>query len=642
MSSRDSKNSTAGRRRPRPAAPSRERKRSRSPSTQRTSGRLYPRIGEIDGRHPLQRAAPSAVVAYPARRRRDSSLTYFNFELAREIGLIPPDHPDRLDAELRRTLLETFSLVIVNEWDESHGRVPPKRDLRAHPYMATRYLQLQHPDRIGKNSGDGRSIWNGVIRTRRGVWDVSSCGTGVTRLCPATSQLGRFFRTGNLLADYGCGTAHVEEGIGAALMSEVFARNGIPTERVLAVLSLPSGQAINVRVAPNLLRPSHFFGLLRRREDEDLRRCVLYYADREIDAGRWPALKSARAKFDHLAGQVARDFARAAATFESEYIFCWLEWDGDNILTDGSILDYGSVRQFGLYHRDYRFEDMDRFSTSIPEQKRKARQIVQRFAQIRDLLRTGNLTPLSKLRRDPVLTTFDETFEAERKRLFLQKLGFDREQYEPILSDPPPCLTALMQSHRRFERCRSSRGPHRVPDGLSWDAVYCMRDIVRELPQRLLESMDQCVDRLDSAAFLEIALSDYASRKDRAATDYRRRAAMFYQKAYLELVAEVARREGRDLPGLLASIAPKAAARNPYARMTGDGLAHATKQIAANRSRLTPEEIYRLIDAFVRAQDYSARAADLDAADRMPHERPFVRSLHDAIRCVSVDFRESL
>jgi uncharacterized protein YdiU (UPF0061 family) len=223
----------------------------------------------------------------------------------------------------------------------------------------------------------------------------------VTRLCPATSIHGEFFRTGNELADYGCGTAHIEEGLGAALMSEAFARNGIRTERVLAIVSLPGGFAINVRIAPNLLRPSHFFGLLRRREDDDLRRCVLYYAEREIADRRWPFIASERERIRYLPERVAIDFARAAATFESEYIFCWLDWDGDNVLTDGSIIDYGSVRQFGLYHHSYRFEDPDRMSTSIPEQKRKARQIVQRFAQIRELLLSGEAPSLASLRDDP-------------------------------------------------------------------------------------------------------------------------------------------------------------------------------------------------------------------------------------------------
>jgi uncharacterized protein YdiU (UPF0061 family) len=614
-------------------------------SGHRKRPKTYPRIKAIDGRHPLQEEVPTAVVAYPARRRRDSKVTFFNFELARQVGLIEPDHPDRLDAVLRRTLLETFSLVIVNEWDESHGHLPRARDRLPHPYMATRYLQLQHPDGRGLNSGDGRSVWNGTVRTPRGLWDVSSCGTGVTRLCPATSQQGRFFKTGNVIADYGCGTAHIEEGIGAALMSEVFARNGIPTERVLAILSLPSGQAINVRIAANLLRPSHFFGLLKRREDEALRRCVLYYADREIEAGRWPALRGADSKFDYLAERVALDFARAAATFESEYIFCWLDWDGDNILTDGSILDYGSVRQFGLFHRDYRFEDLDRFSTSIPEQKRKARQIVQRFAQIRDLLVSGRRTPLAELRGDPVLEEFDKQFELEKRRRFLHKLGLEPEDYASLLHEPPDCLRRLMAAHGRFERCRSSRGLHRVPDGLSWNAVYCMRDVIRELPQRLLEALDVGRRRIALDDFLDIALSDYASRKDRRATPYRRREASLYQRAYLELMETIAGNEERDLEALLSRIAPLAAARNPYARMTGDGLTHATQRLAAQRSRLTPEETYRLIEAFVDSQDLGARAAVIGTApeiDAMADARPLVQRLHDAIQQVSLDFRESL
>jgi uncharacterized protein YdiU (UPF0061 family) len=645
MAKRISKSTHSSRRRAERGTPKRRARSADSGPRHRKLRERYPRIRAIDGRHPLQSEVPKAIVSYPARRRRDSKITYFNFELAREIGLIKSNHPDRLDAELRRTLLDTFSLVIVNEWDESHGRLPTARDRLPHPYMATRYLQLQHPDGRGQNSGDGRSIWNGMIRTRRGVWDISSCGTGVTRLCPATSLQGRFFQTGNRVSDYGCGTAHVEEGIGAALMSEVFARNGVPTERVLAILSLPSGQAINVRVAANLLRPSHFFGLLRRREDEDLRRCVLYYADREIKSGRWPALRSASAKFRHLAHQVALDFARAAATFESEYIFCWLDWDGDNILTDGSILDYGSVRQFGLYHRDYRFEDLDRFSTSIPEQKRKARQIVQRFAQIRDLLLHGHSTPLAKLREDPVLETFDAHFAIEKRRLFLHKLGLDPEEYQALPLQPSEPLRRLMTLHGRFEKCRSSSGPHPVPDGLSWNAVYCMRDVVRELPQRLLETLDRGRRQISSEAFLEIAISDFASHEDRAATAYRRRTASLYQRAYLEVLEEIAVTQERGLQQLLSAVAPRAAARNPYARMTGDGLAHATRRLANARDRLTPEETYRLIDAFVRSQDLSARTRDAagpSQTDTMATERPLVRRLHAALRRDSVDFRESL
>jgi len=606
-----------------------------------TAGR-YPNIESIDGRHPLAQIAPSAVVPYAARRRRDSTVAYFNFDLAREIGLIPARHPDELTPELRRTILDSFSLVIVNEWDEAHGHIPSARDRRTHTYMATRYLQLQHPDKRGANSGDGRSIWNGLIRGRRGQWDVSSCGTGVTRLCPATSARGEFFQTGNALTDYGCGTAHIDEGIGAALMSEAFARNGIRTERVLAVLSLPSGLAINVRVAANLLRPSHFFGLLRRREDEDLRRLVLYYAEREIRDGRWPEIAHEKDRIRYLARRVAIDFAQATATFESEYIFCWLDWDGDNILTDGSIVDYGSVRQFGLYHHSYRFEDTDRMSTSIPEQKRKARQIVQRFAQLRDLLLDGELPALDGLVDDDVLTLFDREFEGHRRRLFLRQIGCDDKDVDAILRKPPDCLESLMALHRRLERRRSSRGACRVPDGLSWNAVYCMRDVLRELPERLLQSAAEGSPRLPAKDFYAIALSDYASRKDRQINPYRRQLALAYQRHYLQLVDAIAARRHRSRAAVLAELSDRAVLRNPYARMTGDGLTHATRRLTSNRGRLAPEETFRLLRAFADFQQREISPGPASTADAMADERPLVRRIHRDLLALARDFRESL
>jgi len=581
-------------------------------------------------------------VPYAARQRRDSEIAFFNFSLAREIGLLPPSHPDRLDPSLKKALLETFSLVIVNEWDHLNGVEVPRRDRRPYDYMATRYLQLQHPDKRGLASGDGRSIWNGQLRGRRGRWDISSCGTGVTRLCPATSQEGRFFKTGNALASYGCGTAHIDEGIGAALMSEIFARNEIPTERVLLVLSLPSGQAINVRVAPNLLRPSHFFGLLKRREDETLRQCVAYYAEREIADGRWPRLRSQTERIRYLAERVARDFARAAATFESEYVFCWLDWDGDNILTDGSIIDYGSVRQFGLFHREYRFEDTDRYSTSIPEQRRKAREIVQRFVQIRELLLTGERLSLETLADDAVLSEFDAEFEVHKRRLFLRQLGLRDTECERWAQRPPACLAELQRHHTNMERRRSSRGPHRVPDGLSWNAVYCMRDVLRELPERLLSGNGALPRSIDAEEFLDLALSDYASRKDRRTTPYRRRVARAYQAAYVDLLRHVARHRGTSLVNVVAAIRPVAEARNPYTRVTGDGLDHATSRLTRSRRRLAPEETYRLIRAFAHSQDRSGSRLDPRDEASIEEERPIVRRIFRDLERLAVDYRESL
>jgi uncharacterized protein YdiU (UPF0061 family) len=322
-------------------------------SPSRSFGRdAYRAFATIDGRHPYRDAVPGGSVDYRARRRHDGELAYFNYALAREMGLIRASHPDRLTAGLRRAVLDAFALTIINEYDIAHGlRVKPA-DRLPHPYMATRYLQLQHPGRRGTTSGDGRSVWNGTWRHGGVTWDLSSCGTGVTRLCPATAETKRFYKSGSRRASYGCGTAAVDEGLSAALMSETFHRNGIATERVLAVIAFPGGFAINVRAARNLLRPSHLFAPLKQNDLPRLRAVVDYAIGRERANGVLPATRSAADGYRAFGEWVARSFARAAASFEREYIFCWLDWDGDNVLLDGSIIDYGSVRQFGLFHRE--------------------------------------------------------------------------------------------------------------------------------------------------------------------------------------------------------------------------------------------------------------------------------------------------
>src|SRR6202008_1286798 len=208
----------------------------------------------------------------------------------------------------------------------------------------------------------------------------------------------------------GCGPAALAEGLSAALLFETFPRNGISTERVLAVIALSNGYAINVRAGRNLLRPSHFFAPLKQGDLPRLQAAIDVFAERQIGNGEWAKLAPGAPRHRHLADACAAGFARAAATFESEYVFCWLDWDGDNVLANGGIVDYGSVRQFGLYHREYRFDDDTRWSTTIPEQRVKARYIAQCFAQIRAFLLEGVKRPLHDFAHDPCLRLFDREF----------------------------------------------------------------------------------------------------------------------------------------------------------------------------------------------------------------------------------------
>ena len=140
----------------------------------------YTSFDEIDGRHPWQDKVPEGCVLYPVRKLSRGQVMWFNFHLAKDMGLIPQDHPHKMTPELDKKIIETFSVQIVNEWDQENGAPVPPNLLKSNSYMATRYLQLQHADKQGRTSGDGRGIWNGTVRHRGTTWDVSSRGTGVT------------------------------------------------------------------------------------------------------------------------------------------------------------------------------------------------------------------------------------------------------------------------------------------------------------------------------------------------------------------------------------------------------------------------------------------------------------------------------
>ncbi len=626
---------------PAPGARARRRHVALSPrrrAARARDGSRYAAFDVLDGRHPFQRAVPNGCVLYPARRRSHGRVAWFNFELAKRLGLIAADHPHRLSAALSRAILRTFAIQIINEWDQEHGTRIPARDRLAHSYMATRYLQLQHPGRRGATSGDGRSVWNGRVTHDGVTWDVSSCGTGVTRLCPATAQEKRFFKTGNRHASYGCGTAGIDEGFSAALMSEIFHRNGVGTERVLAVIEFANGTAIHVRAAPCLLRPSHFFVHLRRQDLVSLRAIADLAIERRIANGRWRgALRSQR--YAKLAEDVARDFGRATATFESEYIFCWLDWDGDNVLLDGGIIDYGSVRQFGLYHREYRFDDGPRWSTTLPQQRRKARGIVQCFAQIRDALETGVQRPLAHFRHDPVLGVFDAEFERTRRRLLLAKLGLAPRIAAAVLAEASPAIDRFRRAFEVFERARSARGPHPVPDGLSWNAIFCMRDLLRELPVRYLRELRW----LDPKELIALMASSYASRRDRAVTPARARQTIELQRAYMALVRVAAECTKTDVPSLLADIVRRSAILNRPDRITGDAIDHATARILRRRrDGLSVDAVHALIEHFVARQDRSPLSAEAWRTEPPAPPGPPVRSALESLSKVVHDFREGL
>lgn len=591
------------------------------------SKKTYPAFSHLNGNHPFKTQVPDGRVEYKARYKKGGKVAFFNFDLAREMGLIPKNHPNTISVELEKEILETFSIVIINEYDQINNIKFPESEIYPNTFMATRYLQLQHPDKTGRTSGDGRTIWNGSIKSNGMTWDVSSCGTGGTKLSPACNIDKKFYQTGDPSISYGCGLSEVAEGLETLFFSEVLARNGFKTERVLAIVEFEKGIGINVRANPNLIRPSHFFGHLKQGNLEALKQVADYYIQRQIDNKAWEktTFKSNKEKYNYLAEQVAKSFAETSAKFEDEYIFCWLDWDGDNILMDGGIIDYGSIRQFGLFHAEYRYDDVQRYSTSILEQRQKARYIVQCFIQIADFINTGKKKSLSHFRKHPTLKFFDEHFTDSKNRNLLQKIGLKKVHQDIVLKNHLPLVTKFRHVFAYFERAKSKRGIYKVADGISRDAIFCMRDILRELPQLYLSRGT----KLTCEEFTEIIKSSYAKKGDLKLTEIRKNKINRFQNLYLSIIDAAER--GSNHPQFLLELTMRSSIINKYDRVTGDSISHIVEKVMKLRPKLRAGEIYELSHQFSSYQNLDPDQKEV--VQGVPvRSQNLMRGLHSIVR----------
>ena len=563
---------------------------------------MYEKFKELDGTHPWRSVSPDGYVDYRARYRPQGRVLFFNFPLAKEMGLIPDDHPSSINKDLEQAILETFSLRIINEYDLEHGTKFPPESVRPKPFMATRYLQTQHRNKQGKTSGDGRSIWNGYLRNHNLTFDISSRGTGATILSPGAVEANTVVATGDTTYGYSSGLAELDEMLGSAVMSEIFYRQGIPTERCLAVIGFPDGTAIGVRSAPNLIRPAHIFRYLKQNRHAELKASVDYFIDREIENGTWTFSDDPAQRYATALDYLARNYAKLAALLEEEYIFNWLSWDGDNMLASGAILDYGSIRQFAAKHDKYRFKDVDRYSASLAEQRGWARTLVQVFAQTMDFLETGEKKNLNSFKDADCLRVFDEAFAKERDQRMLWRIGFTAEQISHLMANARKEIRDFDRSLSYFEDRKVSKGIEKLPDGFTHNPVFLIRNLLRTLPGYYLS---HAITRADDESvympneiFLQTMAASYVGKKDLKLTDARVAQIRAFQESYLRLVAAL----GGPLDLVLQTLQERSAVINHRHRITGDAVTWIIEEVIAMKGKIKIDGLQEAIDAFIDSQ----------------------------------------
>ncbi|MDH4028999.1 MAG: hypothetical protein OEU95_09240, partial [Nitrospirota bacterium] len=560
---------------------------------------MYKNFLKINGDHAWREVCPEGYIDYPARIRKGGRVLFFNFPLARETGLIARNHPPVMTPELEEIVLKTFSLRIINEYDQLQKTRFPGETIKERPYMATRYLQAQHRNKQGKTSGDGRSIWNGSISNGRMTFDLSSCGTGATILSPGAQEAGRPLKTGETGFGYASGLADLEEMFAAAVMSEIFYRSGIPTERCLAVIDFKNSTAIGVRTAPNLVRPAHIFRYLKSGLRRELKASMEYFLKRQEENGFWTLPPSGEERYQAALQYFARTYAKLSAVLEEEYIFNWLAWDGDNMLASGALLDYGSIRQFAAKHNKYRYEDVDRFSTSLTEQRFWARKTVQTFAQAMNWIVSEKNRPLADFRDDPSLSLFDSCFIEERLRRVLWRTGFTSGQIEALLEKHTDMVREFQTVLNYFEDVKTADGVKHVPDGIDHPPVFLVRHILRELPQFFLKNRKKGEWLfMPSERFCRIMAASYIDTQDLQLTDKRRQNAFRFQELYRALVVAAGREEGRTL----LSVARRSSVINYIYRRTGDGLVWVIHELVQLKDRMKRQDIQDITDRFIESQ----------------------------------------
>ncbi len=555
----------------------------------------YGAFDQLDGEHPWMHAVPNGYVPYSVRELRTGEIAYFNFALAKEMGLLPANHPNKMNEQLKGKLLETFSVQIINEYDEKLGRKFATATIKQKKYMASRYLQLQHTDKKGKTSGDGRGIWNGTLSHAGKTWDVSSRGTGVTCLAPGAVAAKRPLETGGTEFGYGCGLAEIDELYGASLLAEIMHLQGHSTERVLCIVDLGKGFGIGVRAAPNLLRPAHIFLYLKQNRKAELKASLDYFIERQIENGRWKPKSRGTAIYKELAEKISLQFATFAAHLEIDYVFAWLDWDGDNVLVDAGIIDYGSVRQFGLRHDLYRYDDIDRFSTTLNEQRHKARRIVQGFMQIADYLKTGEKQPLRDYANHPISDDFDKHFTKQRAHRLLYRMGFDPAQRESILSKKS-LFKKFDKVYSYFEKAKISGSIRKVPDGVNLPPLFNLRSVLRTLPATFRDHGLQHQTSEDE--FFRLILSNFAKPKDKRKRSKHSRQIQSFQRFYCHIM-KVAVGRG-PAKATLQAIADRATKLNNDERITGNALIQIVEEIIRQRaSGATHETVQSWIDQLI-------------------------------------------
>ena len=407
--------------------------------------------------HELFSKVPEMCIPYSVRSNPKGEVFYLNEELSKEMGLVGKEASTKNFSNLKKEILEAFNLQIINDYDRLHHTNVSSKDVKPYFCFATRYLQLQHKNNQGRTSGDGRAIWNGTVSSKGKTWDISSRGTGVTSVAPGVVEAGKPLQTGNTEYGYSCGLSDLKEVYTSIIMSERFHKMDFQTERILAGIDIGGGLGICVRASENLVRPAHLFRYLKMNDHHGAKNLLDHVINRDFKNKKTSFNTDDKSCYDKYLNHFSDNFSTLCAKSKHQEVFVWLDWDGDNILMDGGIIDYGSIRQFGAHHNKYRYEDTDRFSTNLDEQIKKAKLTVQIFAQLTDFVKTDQKKSLDDFKNHKLMKTFEKQVLEKEVTYFLKDLGLSDSKVKEAQAWHKKAINELHSAFMKLKLKKASK-----------------------------------------------------------------------------------------------------------------------------------------------------------------------------------------
>jgi uncharacterized protein YdiU (UPF0061 family) len=382
--------------------------------------------------HPLPAAlsgGESPFVKFKVKKK-PGEIILTNFPLLKELGLLPLDAPNILTEELKKNLLDGFSIEVVESTSDSSS-LP----------FATYYADGGIGFAGGK--GDGRALWIAQLSSRHpdraGMsYDISVKGSGATGLGYTN------------LPGHSDGMSHVSDALQEYYIGEMFSRLGISdASRIMAVIKtgkkkrLADGTlvdgAIMVRVSPTNLRFAHIWRYGRNPAKLRLLLNYLFTQDR-----RFSGLSFEEAT-QRLLEINTETTAREAAILEDFNIAHLSPTRGNRLIT-GELIDFGTVLQTQVV--DWHFYKSI-WLGSLWEQKRHLSYWNERLKETLEGL-------VGRLEYQPA-KRFDEIYVKEQQRLNLNRLGFSKREIELLIANHPGLVANINSALETIKRTRTRK-----------------------------------------------------------------------------------------------------------------------------------------------------------------------------------------